>query len=226
MKTFLLANPLSSPYYERMSIQALNWALKQELETPTIKLVLFILGNYCDEHGSCYPSEGKLADICGISDRQVRRCLKSLQDRGLISSSIRMAVGGGQTSNRYFLNMDTDVHPSMDTHVHPPLEAHVHPPRTPASTNTKEDTKDIYNSDFNAFWKLYPRKVGKYQSAMSYRKATKEIKPDKLLKITMSFAIANHQTEMRFVPHPQTWLNQKRYLDVDTRKTTINNLAG
>ena len=115
-----------------MSIQALNWCIKARTDTPTTKLVLFILSNYADEQGSCYPSEKNLSDVVGVSDRQIRRCLKWLIDNNFITSVARKG-----TSNRYYLCMDTHVQRGMDTNSQPV--------RTPVSTNTKDNTKDIYS---------------------------------------------------------------------------------
>lgn len=103
-----------------MSIEALGWCKKQDCNTPSTKLVLFILSNYADEQHSCYPSEKHLAKICGISDRQVRRCLTWLE----LNNKLRIQHRKG-TSNRYFLSVDTNV-----------LTL-----RTPATTYTKDIQK-------------------------------------------------------------------------------------
>ena len=63
-----------------MSIECLNWCIKQKCATPSTKLVLFVLSNYSDEKHSCYPSEKKLAEIVGVSERQIRRCLHWLEE--------------------------------------------------------------------------------------------------------------------------------------------------
>jgi len=189
-----------------MSIQGLGWCIKQETDTPTTKLVLFILSNYADEQGSCYPSEKHLASIVGVSDRQIRRCLKWLITNNLIRAEHRTG-----TSNRYYLTMDADVHTL----------------RTPTSTNTKENTKDIYTKEFEIFWKLYPRKVGKHMAAKAFIKSCKDIEVNKLLTITKNFSESHKATEERFIPHAQTWLNGKRYLDVQVvKRNTKNHLAG
>ena len=209
-----------------MSIQALNWAFKQSLQTPTTKLVLLTLANYCDEKHSCYPSESHIASICGISDRQVRRCISALESGGKLRSEARIGPKG-QTSNRYHLSVDTHVHPGPDITVLPSPDTSVQPPRTPASTNTKEDTKELYTEAFIAWWKVYPRKVGKFNAAKSYSKAVKDISHKRLLEATMRFSVINAQTEMRYIPHAATWLNQKRYADEELSIVqTINNLAG
>tara|TARA_R110000824_G_scaffold5504_1_gene25459 strand:+ start:1438 stop:2031 length:594 start_codon:yes stop_codon:yes gene_type:complete len=197
-----------------MSIQALNWCIKAKTDTPTTKLVLFLLSNYADENGSCYPSEKKLAELVQVSDRQIRRCLKWLIDNGLVR-----AIQRSGTSNRYFLCMDTSVQTSA--------EAHALPVRTPASTNTKDYTKDIYTEEFQEFWVMYPRKVGKHAAAKSFMEARKSAQFKKIMKAAFAFKQENVTTEERFIPHAQTWLNQKRYLDTIAIKThTANTLAG
>ena len=198
-----------------MSIQGLNWCIKQTTDTPTTKLVLFILSNYADENGSCYPSEKKLAELVGVSDRQIRRCLKYLITNGLIKVEPRKG-----TSNRYFLSMDIDVQPL----------------RTPTSANTKDNTKNIsskniYDAEFTKFWELYPRKVGKHSAAMAFAKSRNHVFFGDMIKYTKMFAAENINTDEKFIPHAATWLNQKRYLDYKDKKATnkkhsINNLAG
>lgn len=111
-----------------MSIEALNWCKNQTCPNPTAKLVLFVLSNYADERGSCYPSEKHIAKICGVSDRSIRRCLQSLSEYGLLEIKHRSG-----TSNRYFLSVDTSVQRGVDTSVRTV--------RTPVSAYTKEKQK-------------------------------------------------------------------------------------
>lgn len=87
-----------------MSIEALGWAVRQKCNTPTSKLVLFIMANYADSEHSCYPSEKHLGKICGVTDRSVRRCITWLKDNNLVTVAHRKG-----TSNRYFLSVDTVV---------------------------------------------------------------------------------------------------------------------
>ena len=110
-------------YY--MSIRALGWAMHRECPTPTTKLVLICLANYADEADSCYPSEKHLGKLCGISDRQVRRSIRTLADLGMVTVQSRTG-----TSNRYVL--------TVDAHVHRGADSSVRGGRTPASANTKE----------------------------------------------------------------------------------------
>jgi len=202
-----------------MSIQGLNWCIKQKTDTPTTKLVLFILSNYADENGSCYPSEKKLAELVGVSDRQIRRCLNYLAKNNFITIKARTG-----TSNRYFIAMDADVLT--------PSEVDVRTLRTPKSYNTKENTKEntkdnFYSKNFEFFWSKYPRKVGKYNAAKSLDKAEQDTAFDKIIEGLELFIKQNQETEIRFIPHAATWLNGKRYLDEKPKTSnSLNNIAG
>ena len=87
-----------------MALHLINKVKSIKCNTPSTKLVLFILANYANERNQCFPSEKHLGAICGISDRQVRRCISWLQDEGYITVQRRSGI-----SNIYTLTMDTHV---------------------------------------------------------------------------------------------------------------------
>lgn len=114
-----------------MSTDAINWVRLLPCPTPTTKLVLFMLANYARKGTQkCYPSEKHLAEICGVSDRSVRRCVCSLEELGYIFVQKRLGM-----TNLYTITMDTSVHPTQDTSVRTP--------RTPVAANTL----DIQNTN-------------------------------------------------------------------------------
>lgn len=80
-------------------------------------------------------------------------------------------------------------------------------PRSPASAE---------HVDFDQFWKLYPRKVGK-QAAL---KAWAKLKPDMILfaEIERALEIAKRSPDWlksagQYIPHPSVWLNGRRWED-------------
>lgn len=68
--------------------------------------------------------------------------------------------------------------------------------------------------EFNAFWKAYPRKVGKGAAEKAWGKNGR---PE--LAVLLAAVAAQAQSEQwqkdggKFIPHPATWLNQKRWED-------------
>lgn len=73
-----------------------------------------------------------------------------------------------------------------------------------------------YSSDFLAFWGAYPRKVGKGAAWKSFMR----VRPDSQLLDAMLKAIRQQKGSQawtrdggQYIPHPSTWLNQRRWED-------------
>jgi len=82
-------------------------------------------------------------------------------------------------------------------------------------TRSKRDNA-VLDPLFDTFWKEYPRKVAKPKARESFIR----INPDQELTQKMIAAVkAQKQTEQwrkdngKFIPHPTTWLNQRRWED-------------
>lgn len=88
----------------------------------------------------------------------------------------------------------------------------------PAGKITKiEDarTKEL-TEGFNQFYAAYPRKVGKATASKSWF----ALKPNAELRATIMAALAQHKSshdwrkdDGQYIPHPATWLNQRRWTD-------------
>lgn len=93
----------------------------------------------------------------------------------------------------------------------------------PIQSESEYESKSEYKSKradarklFAEFWSAYPRKVAKAEA----EKAWKKLNPDEDLLLTMLNAIeaAKKSREWldeggKFIPHPTTWLNQRRWED-------------
>jgi hypothetical protein len=85
---------------------------------------------------------------------------------------------------------------------------------TPETERETETETEIDNSleKFDIFWSAYPRKTAKGTAEKSWKK----IKPDDQLLEEILAAVAKQKltwTDPKFIPHPATWLNSKRWLD-------------
>ena len=82
--------------------------------------------------------------------------------------------------------------------------------------NKQETINNKHIKHFDAFWSAYPRKTAKGNAESAWKK----IKPDEQLLEEILTAVAKQKstwTDPKFIPHPATWLNGKRWLDgVDT----------
>jgi hypothetical protein len=67
---------------------------------------------------------------------------------------------------------------------------------------------------FDEFWSIYPRKIAKAVARKAWQRLTDE------QQLMAAKAIDTHcqywsakETELEFIPHPATWLNQERWED-------------
>lgn len=208
-----------------MSIEMLNHALRYKGLTPTKKFILVLLGNYCDESGSCYPSYRHIADVVGLKDTKgVKKAIKEFQEAGLLRIENRYRKDGGLTSNRYHLLLgvgEGEGTPTLEV-----AEPH----------NTKDKTKTYEDSEkeelFDIFWKDYPRKVSKKSAKKIFMKYKNEVMY-KIITGARKFAFYHKEkgTSLDYIPHPSTWLNGERWedsilSDKNDNNKSLNNLAG
>ena len=89
-----------------MSFEAMAWAIKFENLAPLEKFTLLMLANYAsNENGDCYPSVKTLAKKTNMSDTTVKKYIKSLEDKGLLSIKQRK-MEDIYLSNIYKLNLN------------------------------------------------------------------------------------------------------------------------
>ena len=67
---------------------------------------------------------------------------------------------------------------------------------------------------FDEFWSLYPRKIAKAvaRKAWSRLSAEQQLMAAKAINTHCEYWRAK-ETELEFIPHPATWLNQERWED-------------
>jgi len=70
-----------------------------------------------------------------------------------------------------------------------------------------------YPGDFNCFWKLYPRKSAKQQAFMAWNKLTDEEKKKCEIAVENQLKNGIFSEQKKWVPHPATWLNGRRWED-------------
>lgn len=92
---------------------------------------------------------------------------------------------------------------------------------TVRSTNkeeTKRKTKSISSStgvdaQFDQFWDIYPRKVGKIDARKSWNKARQTVSAEEIIAGAERYALERAGEDHGFTAHPATWLNQGRWMD-------------
>ena len=82
--------------------------------------------------------------------------------------------------------------------------------------NSKKLGEEVYSQEFLAFWRSYPRRVGKGAAWKAWQKAnpTNGVNEEILSAVTaQSKSQAWKRNGGEFIPHPATWLNQRRWED-------------
>jgi hypothetical protein len=68
-------------------------------------------------------------------------------------------------------------------------------------------------ADFDEWYALYPRRVGKAQAFDAYENARKKASQNELIAGAKNAVEQYRETDERYVPHPKTWLAGERWLD-------------
>jgi hypothetical protein len=70
------------------------------------------------------------------------------------------------------------------------------------------------SDDFDAFWSLYPRKVGKEKARKVWGRLSKSVRADALWALPRHVGLwERRQVGAEFIPYPTSWLNAKRWED-------------
>ena len=69
---------------------------------------------------------------------------------------------------------------------------------------------EVYSKDFEGFWEVYPRKVGKGDAYKKYKARIKDgWSPAELLEAAKNYRtkVLNDKTEIKYIKHPKTFLS-------------------
>lgn len=83
--------------------------------------------------------------------------------------------------------------------------------QTDTTNKDNKDNNKIYAQNFEEFWKLYPRKIGKGKARDKYKSL---VSKHELIITALNKQIPCWKDiEVKYIPHPATWLNQERWED-------------
>jgi len=162
--------------------------------------------------GSCITGRKKLAKETGMSERNIRTSLKHLQ----VTNEVTI-----KTTSKYSIisvvNWEKWQTGDQQSDTQSDTQSDHQSDHKQEREERKED-KNIYSDEFLEFWNAYPRKVGKGAASKAYRAIkAKPPKADILNAVVRQAASSKWQEESgRWIPHPQTWLNQRRWEDEET----------
>lgn len=214
------------------------------------RLVLIALANHANDDGWAWPSRETINAEANLTDRTSAVALRWLVENGYLSvdpqgSPIEFVARPQYRTNLYRLLFDVERHLGGAIHVAQGVQSTssrgCNPRRDEQITHTSRTTHEPHEQPsliparldgererspddlFEAFWKAYPRKVGKTgRNGHGARAAfMAALKRDGLPVLSAGCKMwRDHwnaeRTPMQFIPHPATFLNQSRYRDVPT----------
>ena len=82
-----------------------------------------------------------------------------------------------------------------------------------------KNEKNIIDVQFEEFWELYPKKVGRKPARNKYKYALKETTQDNLITSLKAYIKSKKNEPSTYLLNPATWLNQERWNDeIESKK--------
>lgn len=192
---------------------------------PMEKLIYAELTCLCQKQGYCWATNAYFAELYESSKETVSRWLSHLQDCGYIKISLDQAYENGRRITLFdgsnVNGVDEKVNPTHDENVMPPLDEKVNHNNTRVNTTSKNNIPPIPPKGesanlFAEFWKAYPLHKAKPTALKAFGK----LKPDRVLlnAILAALSVQKQSSQWtrdggQYIPHPATWLNQRRWED-------------
>lgn len=79
---------------------------------------------------------------------------------------------------------------------------------------------------FDDFWAAYPRRCGKADARKAWAKAILLADPASIVAAASRMTVEYAGKELRYIPHPSTWLNGERYADDPGAGAGLGSLPG
>lgn len=189
-----------------------TWEWKDKPATFCLFIHLLLNANHKDgkwrgfdiKRGQLITGRSKLAEKTGLSEQEIRTALKHLKSTNEVTI---------KTTNKnslitivnYDLYQETNQQINQQSTSNQPTTNHKQECKN--EKNEKED--NIYTSDFESFWKEYPRKIDKKGAFRNFKIALKQTTIENLIEKAKAYRIhcERENTETRFIKHPKTWLN-------------------
>lgn len=224
---------MDEPGWIKIHRSILNWEWWDDANTFKLFMYLLLTVNTEDKkwhgtqikRGQIITSIPKLSEITKLSRQSIRTSLNHLKSTGELTD---------QSTNRFRLItlVNYNKYQSRQSELTGKSTGQL-TVKQQASNRLLTPTKEYKNNknnkkynnghvEFESFWTLYPRKIKKQKALETYIKITD--KHEDIMKGLNAYLREwkRKGTEMQYIPHPVTWLNQQRWNDeLDSESKTI-----
>ena len=209
-------------------------AMKQQGLKPATKIVLYWLADHHNgETGKCFPSIGRLAELCEMSRRSVEEHLSTLEKIGLVVRENRFRETGGKTANSYILELTgtyENISDAQNLRMVCAKSAHgdtqnlrmnnlvSNNPVNITNISSSSDDDETANLFERAYWAKYPKKVGKKAALKSFKAVMKQVDRGNVhygeFKTGFEKYVSSMQgKDQQYIKHFATWLNGEHWTD-------------
>lgn len=181
-----------------------------------VKAVIYgVISAVARTSGVCFAANNYLLEKIGRKDNEViSKNLIELEKEGWIVVEYikdKRQIYLGPLAEKLRVGLRKNPHTPAENSAPTPAENSAH-----NKININQDKL----TNFETFWKIYPRKVAKKKALQVWNKI--KFDPDTLKQILAAVAYQGKSDQWRkddgkFIPHPATWLNAERWND-ETKK--------
>lgn len=222
---------ISMTRWFRLYDDVLNDPKVQRLDGELFKFWINVLC-IASKHGGVLPSVEDMAFEIRVSHDVCSSLIDELKSCGLIDGNKRLTPHGwGKRQFKSDTSTDrvkrfrersrnateTVSETAPDTYTETETETEI------KKENPKEKkTRSASSAEFEKFWSVYPRKVGKGQAQKAWIKATGKAAAVLIIASVEAWRGSKDFPAPEFVPHPATWLNAERWTDeLSDRKQVV-----
>jgi hypothetical protein len=196
-----------------------EWITYADISDKAIRLYS-VLARYADNQThQAYPSRDTLSEKMRCSRSSVDRATEELIAIGAVTKKQRH-----NSSLIYTLRVSQGVVTS-DEGGSSPMTRGVVTSDDLTITTELEPLNDI-NQQFNQFWDIYPRKLGKGEARGAFAKALTKFGAEVILEGVRRFAEDPNLPAPQYVPRAATWLNQERWDDEPYQPQDVSKIPG
>lgn len=186
----------------------------------------YLCARYNANVGAAWPSKRRIAQDTGLSVRTVKRHISDLCAVGLLEREERRRPDGGNMTNFYRILTVDRPEPAMSPEggrAEDPGGVMDAPQKESVEEEHSSRKKSVYNysSKFLEFWSEYPRRVGKRTAFRAYQSALKRASHEEILT---GLAKQRFSIDIKYIPHPATWLNRDGWEDIPAHAANLSGL--
>ena len=171
-----------------------------------------------------YFSNKQLWDICKCSERTAQEAIQEIEKIWLIKTNRKMKAGWWQIRFIEIWN-----HIENNNHFNQQKSTSWTSKKVLGNNNKinnnkiKEEKENIKEKEFEEFWKIYPNKKSKEKAKQIFNKITTPFEKIMLWLKKYIQEIKEKKTELKYIKHPTTRLNQWCWEDqYDIKQNPIN----